>query len=221
MSKKRKLNVDDAYALETPADNIRLYADWAETYDRDFVAGEGFEYHLRVAEIMLRHASQINGAVLDVGCGTGNVGVVLRNGGVEFVDGIDISPEMLAECGNKKAKDESPVYRNLIKADLTRTLDIEDKQYAGLVSAGTFTHGHLGPDTLDELWRIAAPGALCVLGINSKYYASMGFGEKLSAAVDNGTITKPELTEINMYAAQADDPEHAEDKALVVICQII
>ena len=221
MSKKRKLNVDDAYALETPADNIRLYADWAETYDRDFVASEGFEYHLRVAEIMLRHGSLINGAVLDVGCGTGNVGVILRDGGVEIVDGIDISSEMLAECGKKKTKDEMPVYRNLLQADLTQTLDIEDKQYAGLVSAGTFTHGHLGPGTLDELWRVAAPGALCVLGINLKYYASMGFDEKLSTDVDNGTITKPELIEINMYAAQADNPDHATDTALVVVCQIV
>ena len=114
-----------------------------------------------------------------------------------------------------------PVYRNLLQADLTQTLDIEDKQYAGLVSAGTFTHGHLGPGTLDELWRIAAPGALCVLGINSKYYASMGFDEKLSADVDSGTITKPELTEINMYSAQANNPDHAKDTALVVVCRVI
>jgi len=221
VSKKRKLNIDDAYAVETPADNVRLYGDWAETYDADFVASEGFVYHLRVAEIMLQQQSLIDGAVLDVGCGTGNVGVVLRNGGIDVVDGIDISPEMLAECGKKKTKGETPVYRNLLQADLTQTLDIADKQYSGLVSAGTFTHGHLGPGTLDELWRIAASGALCVLGINSKHYKSMGFGEKLSAAVDNGTITKPELTEINMYAAQADDPDHAKDKALVVVCQIV
>ena len=221
MSKKRKLNVDDAYAVETPADNVRLYGNWAETYDADFVASEGFVYHLRVAEIMLQQQSLIDGAVLDVGCGTGNVGVVLRDGGVDIVDGIDISPEMLAECGKKKTKDKIPAYRNLLQADLTQTLDIVDKQYAGLVSAGTFTHGHLGPDTLDELWRIAAPGALCVLGINSKHYKSMGFGEKLSAAVDNGTITKSELTEINMYAAQAGNQEHASDKALVVVCQIL
>lgn len=221
MSKKRKLNVDDAYAVETPADNVRLYGDWAETYDADFVASEGFVYHLRVAEIMLQQQSLIDGAVLDVGCGTGNVGVVLRNGGIDVVDGIDISSEMLAECRNKTTKDEIPAYRNLLQADFTQILDIADNQYAGLVSAGTFTHGHLGPDTLDELWRIAAPGALCVLGINSKHYKSMGFGEKLSAAVDNGTITKSELTEINMYAAQAGNQEHASDKALVVVCQIL
>jgi len=221
VSKKRKISVDDAYAVETPADNVRLYADWAGTYDADFVASKGYVYHQRVAEILVRQRSQINGAVLDIGCGTGAVGVCLRDEGIEVVDGIDISPQMLAECGKKKTRDKMPAYRNLIKADLTKTLDIPNSQYAGLVSAGTFTHGHLGPGALVELWRIAAPGALCAIGINSKHYESMGFGERLSADVVDGTITKPELIEVDIYSAQSGNMDHASDKALVVVCQIV
>ncbi len=221
MSKKRKISVDDAYAVETPADNVRLYADWADTYDSDFVASKGYVYHLRVAEILVRERSLINGAVLDVGCGTGTVGVSLRDGGIEVVDGIDISPQMLAECSKKKTSDETPAYRKLMQADLTKTLNIPDSQYAGLVSAGTFTHGHLGPGVLDELWRLAAPSALCVIGINLRHYESMGFGERLSADVVNGTITKPELIEVDIYSAQSGNLEHASDKALIVVCQIV
>ncbi len=221
MSKKRKISVDDAYAVETPADNVRLYADWADTYDSDFVASKGYVYHLRVAEILVRERSLINGAVLDVGCGTGTVGVSLRDGGIEVVDGIDISPQMLAECSKKKTSDETPAYRKLMQADLTKTLNIRDSQYAGLVSAGTFTHGHLGPGVLDELWRLAAPSALCVIGINLRHYESMGFGERLSADVVNGTITKPELIEVDIYSAQSGNLEHASDKALIVVCQIV
>ena len=220
MSKRRKLNVDEAYAVETPADNVHLYADWAETYDADFVASQGYVYHLRVAEIMIRQKSLVKGAVLDVGCGTGIVGVCLREGGIEVVDGIDISPQMLAECSTKKTRDENPAYRNLLQADLTKTLNILDNQYAGLISAGTFTHGHLGPGSLDELWRVAAPGALCVVGINSKHYKLKGFGKKLSADVVAGTITKPEYIEVNIYSARARDAEHAGDKARVVVCQV-
>ena len=221
MSKKRKISVDDAYAVETPADNVRLYADWADTYDSDFVASKGYVYQLRVTEILVRERSLINGAVLDVGCGTGTVGVSLRDGGIEVVDGIDISPQMLAECSKKKTSDETPAYRKLMQADLTKTLNIPDSQYAGLVSAGTFTHGHLGPGVLDELWRLAAPSALCVIGINLRHYESMGFGEKLSADVVNGTITKPELIEVDIYSAQSGNLEHASDKALIVVCQIV
>ncbi len=221
MSKKRKFNVDDAYDVRTPADSARLYGQWADTYDAEFAAPEGYVVYLRVAEHLLRQRSRFNGAVLDAGCGTGLVGVSLREGGVEVVDGIDIAPQMLVEAAKKKTGDGIPVYRNLITADLTKELDIPDNQYAGLISAGTFTHGHLGPESLDELWRVAAPGATCAIGIRSTHYESEDFGEKLSGDVAEGTITKPEISEVNMYSAQTSNPEHANDTALIVVCQVV
>ena len=221
MSEKPKFDVDDAYAIETPADSIRLYGEWADTYDSSFVEHEGYVVYLRVAELLLRQRSLINGPVLDVGCGTGIVGVCLRAGGIEVVDGLDISPPMLAEAGNKKTKDDLPVYRNLIAADLTKAVDIPDKQYAGLISAGTFTHGHLGPDSLDELWRVAASGAVCAIGVRSTHYESAGFDGKLSGDVAEGKITSPELIEVKMYSEQTRNLDHADDTALIVVCQIV
>ena len=221
MSKKPKFNVDDAYAVETPADSVRLYGEWADTYDSGFVEREGYVVYLRVAEILLRQRSLINGPVLDVGCGTGIVGVCLREGGIDVVDGVDISPPMLAEAGKKKTEDGVPIYRNLIAADLTKSLDIADNQYAGLISAGTFTHGHLGPDALDELWRVAAPGAQCAIGVRSTHYESADFGGKLLAEVAKGTITKPDLVEIKMYSEQTRNLDHAGDTAFIVVCQVV
>lgn len=221
MSKKPKFNVDDAYAIKTPADSVRLYGEWADTYDEGFADSEGYVGYRQVADLLIRHGSLIDGVVLDVGCGTGLVGLSLRQGGIEVVDGIDISPQMLGEAGRKKTDDDSPVYRRLIQADLTKRLDILDNQYAGLVSAGTFTLGHLGPDSLDELWRVATSGAVCAIGIRSTHYVSMNFGEKLSDDVAKGTITEPDLVEINLYEATSDNLEHVNDTALVVICQIV
>jgi len=109
----------------------------------------------------------------------------------------------------------------LIAADLTQRLDMPDNQYAGLISAGTFTHGHLGPDSLDELWRVAAPGAVCAIGVRSTHYESMGFGEKLSNDVANGMITKPDIAEVDMYTAQTRNRAHVNDKSLVVVCQVV
>ena len=221
MSEKPKFDVDDAYAIETPDDSVRLYGEWADTYDSGFVEREGYVVYLRVAELLLQQRSSIDGPVLDVGCGTGVVGLTLREGGIEDIDGIDISPPMLLEAGKKKITGGIPAYRNLIAADLTKTLDIPDSQYAGMISAGTFTHGHLGPDSLNELWRIAAPGAQCVIGVRSTHYESMDFGGKLSVDVANGTITKPELVAANMYSAETRNLEHANDKALIIVCQIV
>jgi len=221
VSKIGKFNVDDAYAVKTPSDCARLYGEWAESYDAEFVEPEGYVVFLRVAEVLLQQRSLINGAVLDVGCGTGLVGVSLRAGGIEVIDGIDIAPQMLAEAAKKKTIEDSPVYRELIAADLTNRLDISDSRYAGMVSAGTFTHGHLGPDSLDELWRVAASGAVCAIGVRSTHYESADFGAKLAADVANGTITKPDLVEINMYSADTRNLEHANDTAIVVVCQVV
>ncbi len=221
MSEKSKLDVDDAYALRTPADSIRLYGEWADTYDTDFVASVGYVVYLRVTELLLEQRSLINGPVLDVGCGTGVVGVSLREGGIDVVDGIDISPPMLAEAEKKKTKDGEPVYRKLIAADLTKSVDLPDNQYAGLISAGTFTHGHLGPEPLDELWRIAAPGAHCAIGVRTTHYEAADFGAKLADDVAKGTITEPKLVEANLYSAQSDNPKHADDKVFVVVCQVV
>jgi len=221
VSKKDKFDVDDAYAIETTADSLRLYGQWAPTYDSDLVKRIGYVVYLRVAEALVRQRSLIAGAVLDVGCGTGLVGVSLRHGGIATIDGIDISTEMLAEAGKKRTQDGTPVYRNLIAADLKKTLDIPDNQYAGLISAGTFTHGHLGPDSLNELWRVAASGARCAIGVRSTHYENMGFGEKLSVDVANGIITKPDLEKADLYSAQTDNPEHANDTYLIVQCQIV
>jgi hypothetical protein len=84
-----------------------------------------------------------------------------------------------------------------------------------LISAGTFTHGHVGPEALDELWRVAAPGAVCVIGINAAHYESAGFGEKLAADA------APETVEVTIYSAAAGSSDHADDKASVVITQIV
>ena len=221
MTEKRKIRVDDAYSLETPDDNIRLYADWADSYDADFIASQGYVYHLQIAKRLTEKRADIKGAVLDVGCGTGVVGVALRAGGFPQIDGIDISPQMLEKSREKTCADGTRVYRNLIQADLAQPLDIQDNQYAALVSAGTFTHGHLGPESLDELWRIAAPGAVCVIGINAAHYKSMGFGEKLSADVASGKITGMTSIETDIYSARPGDSDHAGDKALVVISQVV
>lgn len=81
MSNKRHIGVDDAYALETPADNIRLYKEWATDYDAGFVAREGYVLHLRVSGQLLERRAHIDRAVLDVGCGTGVAGEALQAGG--------------------------------------------------------------------------------------------------------------------------------------------
>ncbi len=147
------------------------------------------------------------GRVLDVGCGTGLVAEELA---ARPVDGLDISAEMLGVAAEKG------VYGRLIEGDLTARLAIADNSYAGLISAGTFTHGHVGPEALDELVRIAASGALFVFGVNAEVFRELDFGARLSALESAGRISQVELVEGRIYddAARHDT---ADDRFLATV----
>ena len=221
MSKKENISLSDAYSVETPDDNISLYKDWADTYDDDFVAATGYVAYQKAAKFFIEQADRPDGPVLDVGCGTGVVGIALRDGGVDIVDGIDISQAMLNQARRKKSRDGSAAYRNLIQADLTETIALDSDCYAGLVSAGTFTHGHLGPESLDELWRIAAPGAVCSIGINAMHFDDKGFAEKISNDVKQGVVTEPDIHIVDTFTHKRTDVDDENNQAMIVVCRVV
>jgi ubiquinone/menaquinone biosynthesis C-methylase UbiE len=216
-----KITLADAYALETPDDSIQLYKDWADTYDEDFIAATGYVGYLNAARFFLAQEERPDGPVLDVGCGTGVVGIALRDGGVTTVDGIDISQAMLDQARAKKARDGALAYTNLIQADLTETIAIESNTYAGIVSAGTFTHGHLGPESLDELWRVAAPGAVCSIAINAAHFDSQGFAGKISDDVKRGIVTEPDINIANTYTHKLNDVDDENNQSMIVVCRVV
>lgn len=212
MAASDTFDLDRAYAVVTPEDNRRLYADWASTYDADFVGAHGYVYHESVVAAFQRRMRP-SGPVLDVGCGTGVVGEELLRQGIGDVEGIDLSPEMLEVASTKQGSDGAAVYRRLIEADLIAGVDLPDAFYAGVVSAGAFTHGHLGPEPLGELVRMAAPGAVLAIGINADHFDSAGFGAWFHAAVASGSIRDLEIIESPVYDADRYEAEDAEDHA--------
>ena len=209
-SASASIGLDDAYAVDGPEANRELYASWAETYESVFLAENDYVYHHHVAAAF-RDAQDslgaLDGPVLDAGCGTGVVGAELARLGVPLIDGIDISPEMLAKAASK-THDGSPTYRQLFEADLTGPINLADDAYAGVVSAGAFTHGHLGPESITELLRVARPGARCSLGINSAHFDEFGFGDWLAQRETGGQISGLDFELRPIYGgADPDDPD--------------
>ncbi len=194
-------DLTDAYAVGTPDDNRDLYARWAATYESMFVADNGYVYHLGVVGSFVDAASDGDDPVLDVGCGTGLVGVALRATGLWTVDGLDLSAEMLREAQVKVSGEGDPVYRHLHEGDLTATLDIPSSAYGAVVSSGTFTHGHVGPTAFDELYRITRPGGLFAVGINLDHFTNLGFADRFVDDVAAGRITEPVIQRVNTYEA--------------------
>ena len=207
--------LDEAYALETPDDNRQLYARWADTYDSGFIEPTGYVYHTNVAELFVAAGGSRNGRTLDVGCGTGVVGMALVALGEERVDGVDISPEMLAVAATKKTRAGRAVYGALIEADLTERLDVPDDTYGGIISVGTFTHGHLGPEPMTELLRVADHGALLAIGINHDHFRSLDFDGWFTRRVTDGSIVELRLEEVAIYSRLSGD--HADTRAMTAV----
>lgn len=206
------IDLDDAYAVTSPEDNRRLYARWADTYESGFIERRGYLYHAHVAAAFADGPTQA-GPLLDVGCGTGLVGVALRRLGAHEIDGADISAEMLAKAGEKA--DGGAVYRRLFEVDLTEPLPIPENSYAGIVSAGVFTHGHLPPEPLGELLRVAMPSARFAVGVNAVHFEELGFARWLDAAVADGRIDPYDLRKVNVYSDS--DPDAVDDWANLVL----
>jgi SAM-dependent methyltransferase len=201
-------DLNGAYALQTPEDCLKLYADWAESYDADFAQGMGYVLPAQVAAAFLEAGGE--GPVLDVGAGTGLLAVALRGLGFSgAIDGVDLSPEMLARARQKGC------YRDLIAADITRRMDLPPT-YRGVVSSGTFTHGHAGPEGLPALLAVAAPGAQFALSVNAGVWEAKGFPAALHALGDR--VREVRLSEAPIYdgSAAARDPAHAADRALIL-----
>ena len=198
-------DLDRAYDIHGPDDARKLYKGWAATYDSSFGEGWGYIAPREIAAIF-RELSDGNEPVLDVGAGTGLVAEHLP--GVT-IDAIDITAEMLDVARPKN------LYRDLHVGDVLQKLDFEDGAYGGVISSGTFTHGHVGPACFPELLRVTRPGALFVCGVIAPVLDGEGFGSALAQMVARSQITPVAFREIPIY--EKDDHSHSADRGLVMV----
>lgn len=92
----------------------------------------------------------------DLGCGTGRTGAWLRGRGVAAVDGVDVTPQMLAVARARG------VHERLVEADVTAT-GLAGGGYDLVIASLVDEHlPQVGP-LYEEAWRLAAPGGLFVV----------------------------------------------------------
>jgi len=212
------LGLDEAYSVKTPDDNRRLYAKWAATYESSFVDAKQYRYPKAIAEVFNDVLPAVT-RVLDIGTGTGLTGMYVTRLRPEVViDGMDISPEMLAQAQRKTREDGSVVYRALYERDLTVAVPNENEPYEALFSSGTFTHGHLGPECLRNLLPLLAHDGWLVVGVNNEHFESKGFAGELDSLVALGAIQTPEILRIDVYEPGS---VHYGDQARVIVTRAI
>ena len=169
-----------AYALRSndPDETLKLYADWAETYDQTMLDGLSYRSPQRIATLTAMTEARRDVRVLDVGCGTGLLASSLRAEGFNRVDGLDYSAPMLAVAQREGRIDEA------FLRDLNERLGMGAECYDMLVSTGTFTHGHVGAGCLPELLALLVPGGHLICTVHRDVWDAGGFGMGLRALAE-------------------------------------
>ena len=147
---------------------LGVYKDWALLYDKDNDDLLGTVSQPYTVQIFHEHVKDCKLKIIDVGCGTGLVGLELLNLGFSNFDGIDISQEMIDIAQGRG-------YNSLFLGNLNESLPIDSNSYDAALCVGVFTHGHVGPDRFSELVRIVKSEGIICFTINEDVYESYGF----------------------------------------------
>ena len=171
-----------AYALrnDDPEETLKLYADWAETYDQTMIDGLAYRSPRRIAALAAVSEPRRDARVLDVGCGTGLLAESLRGEGFSRIDGLDYSAPMLAVAKREGRIDEA------FLRDLNAPLAMEAGRYDMLASTGTFTHGHVGAGCLPGLLALLVPVGRLICTVHRDVWDEGGFGAGLEALTAGG-----------------------------------
>ena len=170
------LDLDDE---DNAAKIKRIYQAWADSYDADNDDELGTVSQPTMVELYSQFETDKSLHLLDAGCGTGLVGAHLQKAGFTHFDGTDISDEMLAHAKGRG-------YGRLFTSNLTQRLPLDDDSYEGCLCVGVFTHGHVGPNALDELTRITKKGGLIGFTVNEDIYDDYAFDAAITALVESG-----------------------------------
>jgi predicted TPR repeat methyltransferase len=169
------------YDARTTDEVAALYDGWASTYD-DEMAAAGYRHPTICLALLARHLPRGSAPLLDAGAGTGLIGEWLAITGYPHVEALDISQGMLDRARQKG------VYADFHRLALGGPLPFADDRFAGIVSAGVFTSGHVGVEGLDELLRICRRDGVIVLTVKDTLWHG-GFQARL-AELERGGIAR-------------------------------
>jgi ubiquinone/menaquinone biosynthesis C-methylase UbiE len=175
------------YEAKGAEDVAALYDKWAASYDAE-MAEAGYQHPQACVALFARHVMRGAAPVLDAGAGTGLIGQWLQTLGYPEVEALDISSGMLEIARSKN------LYTDYHQLALGGPLPFADGAYAAVICAGVFTSGHVGPEGLDELIRICAPGGAVVMTVKGALWDD-GFSARVDDFVARGAVRIAEKTE--------------------------
>ena len=184
------------YKLKTTEEIMEYYDEWGTNnkYDKDMVEWD-YTGPKETVDTFKKYANNKKIKIYDAGCGTGLVGVELKKNGYTNFDGVDLSQKLLNLVPDG-------LYKNILKADLNKPLNISDNEYDAVLCVGTFTFGHVKPPALDEFIRITKNKGLLCFTINEGIYEEYGFDKKIKELTQNNLWKKKEFFKSNYISSK-------------------
>ena len=177
--------------LEKGASSESIYDDWAEKYDDDLIADFGYISPSIAAEALSELNATPDLSILDYGCGTGLVGMKLKEHGYRSIIGMDVSRGMLDKAAEKQC------YKELIQADLTTQFELTDNTFDAALCIGAMGAGHIDKKHVPELIRPIKEGGLFIATINGMYFEPDQFGQYFQQLADDGIWRLIKMEEFN------------------------
>jgi ubiquinone/menaquinone biosynthesis C-methylase UbiE len=135
------------------------YGEWVRSYEQ--TVQDEMDIHL-LERLQTAHWSAA-GTVLDLACGTGRIGAWLKTRTGAVIDGVDLTPEMLAVARGKG------IYRALYNADVTAT-GLGDGEYDLCVQSLADEHMATIAPLYREAARVtSATGQFVIVGFHPQF----------------------------------------------------
>ena len=140
--------------------------------------------------------------IFDMGCGTGLVGLKLKEKGYTKIVGVDASPNMLEEA---KGKDSYTELEELFLGLPDTFPEKYQNRFEVITAAGILAEGHLDNKVFDEMILALKQGGYAIFTTREEYLTKYNYKEKIDSLVDGSKWEFVKHEEFLRYNSMKED----------------